>query len=240
MKSTILLILPIAAFVLLLSSGCSVLAPFEGRESALGDVAENVTVPNAVALRASDGDRLQVHMGRGVVLDVIFHKLTLPDMKDIIGHIADQGKETASDRYINPGDRVRLRQRGGKEETGVLLGASTTDIWYRYPDEKQLQKAPFRDLASVQSGKVVFRDDYLGKVDAGQLPPVYDIWATLEGDSIRIPLHKVDSIVASQSSPAAAEAISTIETVHNVQFTLKLIGLLSILAVAFIAGASGG
>lgn len=221
-------------------SGCSVIGRSAGGASANGDIDESAKVPNAVALQAAEGDRLLVYMGKRVMLDIVFHALVEPEEEDILERVLDRAKEADSDCCIRPGDRVRLQQRGGKEETGVLLGASTTDLWYRFPDEKQLRKAPFRDLASVQSGKADFREGYLGKINAGQLPFVYYISATLEGDSIRIPLRNVDSIVLPQSSPAAAQVISTVETVHDVQVTLGLVGVFAILIVAFIAGGAGG
>jgi hypothetical protein len=194
MKSTILLILPIAAFVLLLSSGCSVAG------YSLGSAIDHNRDPSYLPISCEQvfalerGDEVEVREEGQAARRVTFLKMQPPDEDALVADVPDRGKETTSTASVNAGDRILIEEAGKEPVKGVFLGASTTDIWYKLPDEPQVRKCPFASLTRIRSGAFSINEYYLSNVIKGRLQCVYELAVLDAGIESSIPMCRIASV----------------------------------------------
>ncbi len=169
MKSTILLVLPIAAFVLLLVSGCTVVG------YTLGSAMDHESEPSYVPIPSEDvfilerGQKIDVQEEGQETRRVTFLEMRHPNEEALVEVVKDGGMESTSSACMNAGDRMLIEEVGKKPVYGIFLGASTTHIWYRLPDERQVRKSPFHSLKGIRSGSFSMQEHYLTNLMEGRL-----------------------------------------------------------------------
>ena len=238
MKSTILLVLPIAAFVLLLSSGCTIVGYAVGSEIDRGSAPVYAPAHRSDLLTLSSGDPLRVQTEGEDMRQVVFEELVLPKEGRILADVVDAGAESVSDWGVYPGDRIRVNVAGEDEETGVLLGATTTGLWFRRSDDVALRRVPFSRLISLRSGEVAFTGMYLRKLVEGKLPMIYDVKVTDGADSISIPVRSIVRLQIPTTESVNTGVMAGVGAAVDITLILLASGALAALFVAMVVAGS--
>ncbi len=175
MKSTKLLLVPIAAFFLLLSSGCSVAGYMVGGELDEGQEPTYAPVMTNTLFGMEEGVEIRVERHDETAVEGSFVRLALPGDEELLEAVPDREEESRSGWNIAAGDRIFLIEKGKHGSVAVFLGATTTEIWHRDPNAREVLRTRFRDTERLSSGAVDYSQDYLQHMVDGHLEPVYTL-----------------------------------------------------------------
>jgi hypothetical protein len=195
MKTTIMIILPFAAIVLLLcGGGCSVVGYTVG--SAIDNNAEPtyIPVPQATLFSMQAGELLRFEEDGQMPIEGAYEGLSLPTEEDILAGVKDRGRESTNWQRIEAGDRVRITEKGADEFTAVFLGAGTNEIWYHMPDSSVLRTCRYPVLARLRSGELEFTEGYLQLFMDGKMDGIYDVQIAAANGDRRVPMCRIDRV----------------------------------------------
>jgi len=198
MKSTKLLLLPIAAFFLLLSSGCSVAGYMVGGELDEGQEPTYAPVMTNTLFGMEEGVEIRVERHDETAVEGRFVRLALPGDEELLEAVPDRGKESQSGWNIAAGDRIFLIEKGKHGSVAVFLGATTTEIWHRDPNAREVLRTRFRDTERLSSGAVNFSRDFLQHMVDGHLQPVYTLEVRDSTGVQEIPLRDVQQLLLTE------------------------------------------
>ncbi len=239
MSKLFIMLLPILMLVTLFGNGCSLLGYAVGSEIDKGASPVDAPTRRSDLLSASTGDRFCIQAKGQNMRELVFLELVQPDEERILENVVDAGQESASDWGIYPGDRIGVQLAGGEEDSGVLLGATTTDVWFERSGDGDLRKVPFSRLISLHSGEVEFTDSYLRKLIEGKIPLVYDVRMTVDKDTISIPARSIVRILRPTTSSTTKGVMTGIGAAIDITLILLATGALAAFFIAImVAGSS--
>ncbi|MCB2206260.1 hypothetical protein KQI65_16070 [bacterium] len=205
MKSSTLLIVPIAAFILLISSGCSVAGYMVGAAIEEGEEPTYEWFPTMKLLLVEEGTPLRLERKNAPPVEGRFARLSLPEETAILDSVEDRGGESTSGWNIHAGDRILLTDKGAKEREVLFLGATTRDIWYREPGEHAVQRCSYSGMERIRSGSVEYSRGFLQRMTDGELEAVYDVH--LQGGEV-IPLRDVRQLMLPKNAHGTRTALT--------------------------------
>jgi hypothetical protein len=193
MKSTILLLVPIAAFFLLLSSGCSVAGYVLGGAADDYIVFGYVPATQEALMELSDGDSLVVVEKGASPKTVAYLHRALPEDARLLREVPDRRCDTDAAEDLQPGHRVRLTIRGDRAVEGIYLGSTEEELWYAKPGEMRVRRCAFADIAELRSGPLQLTDGFEDALEDGVLAAVYDVVVQDTSGIFGIPMHDRDA-----------------------------------------------
>ncbi len=189
MKSTILLLIPISAFFLMLSSGCTVLGYYAGSAADDHLIFGYVPATQEALFDLSEGDSLVVEDADAPPRTVVFMERGLPEETRLLRTVADAGREAESADRLRPGERMRLSLRNDSRVIGICLGATEVELWYAEPGVTRVRKCAFDDLRQLRSGALRLVGNFDAAVENGTLPAVYELLVRDSTGVLGIPMH---------------------------------------------------